>query len=108
MNPRSGVRKPGLRYVLEHPLGPTAWQLNYWRRMGFVPELGSNGVYGAPVEPELQRRLIEIARLCGLTISNAAAARLSRLGTVSRNGVRRIPAGPGITIIIEPPDRVDT
>lgn len=108
MNPKSGSRRPGLREVLDHPLGPTAWQLNYWRRMGYVPEIGSNGRYAAPIPDEVQRRLIEIARLCSITISNAAAARLSLMGTVSRAGRRYIPAGPGITIIIEPPARMDT
>lgn len=112
MNPNSGSRRPGLREVLDHPLGPTAWQLNYWRRAGYVPELRSNGEYAAPLHEDTRRRLIEIARLTnphnGPGIKHDVAARLSRLGTVSRNGRRVIPAGPGITIIVESPDRIDT
>lgn len=110
--PNSGSRRPGLREVLDHPLGPTAWQLNYWRRSGYVPELSSNGHYAPPIPEETQRRLIEMARLTnpdnGPGVKHDVAAKLSRLGTVSRSGRRVIPAGPGITIIIDAPDRIDT
>jgi hypothetical protein len=107
--PSSGARRPGLREVLTHPLGPTAWDLNLWMRSSYVPELRSDGEYAPPITEDLQRRLIEIARLKRSGLNGRVAARLSLEGTVRRDGVRVIPTGePGVTIIVQPPDRVVT
>ena len=105
--PHSGRRTPGMRELLEHPQGPTAWQLNWWTRKGWI-KWDREAHYGAEVPEATRRRLIEMARLVAAGVHSRDAAKLSELGTVRANGQRVIPAGPGITIIVDPPDKVDT
>lgn len=102
-----GTRVPGLREILTHPLGPTHWQLNWWQRSGLIDLERSRDRYAAPITEEQQRRLIEMARLIAAGFKARRASQLLDEGTVQRDGKRVIPVAPGITIIVEPPDKVD-
>jgi hypothetical protein len=97
------IRRPGLRDVLSHPHGPTKWQINYWGRKGYI-DLEGEGRYAAPIPVDVQRQLIEMARLCSMGLSHAVAARLTQTGYVQKNGRRVIPAAPGVFVILEPPE----
>lgn len=100
----SGARIPGLDQIFTSPYAPTPWQLNWWTRMGWIDMGGA----GEPVPPDTIRQVLEMTRLIGAGFTARRASELTRLGTVRRGAKRVIPAGPGVTIIVEPPARVDT
>lgn len=97
-----GPRTPGLSEVFNHPHGPNEWQVRYWFRKGLVTRERIRK-YADPIPEDVQRRLIEMARLCAaLKLPSRVAAKLSEEGTVGPGGQRVIPAGPGVTIILDP------
>jgi hypothetical protein len=96
---RVSSRNPALRRLLSHPLGLSRWQFNYWRRKGYIK---TDGSYTTPIPPEVEAGLLDMCRLFRAGFTTSRAAELSQEGTVGPGGRRVIPAGPGVTVILDP------
>jgi len=106
----SGRLTPGLRPIIDHPLGPTLRQLDYWVSLRLVKPVRRNGprAYGSTFTEEQQTRAINIARLVRRGFTAQGAAAVLDCGDVLESGVFIAHLPDGVIIELLAPDKVVT
>jgi DNA-binding transcriptional MerR regulator len=106
----SGRLTPGLRPIIDHPLGPTLRQLDYWVSLRLVHPVRRNGprAYGSRFTEEQQTRAINIARLVRRGFTAEGAAAVLDCGETRGDGSFRGELPDGVIIELLPPDKVVT
>lgn len=107
----SGAHTPGLRDIIDHPLGPTLRQLDYWVSNGWIKTVrrGERRAYGNAFPEPQARKAVAMARLVRIGFVAKDAAYLLDVSGVNEDGSAEIEfAEAGVRIELLPYGRVVT
>ena len=107
----SGRLTPGLNDIIQHPLGPTLRQLDYWVSHGWIKTVrrGEKRAYGNAFPEDQLHKAVAMARLVRIGFVAKDASHLLDTAGVNADGSVEIEfAEAGVRIELLPYGRVDT